>query len=55
MGPDEIHPQGLRALVDEVSEPLSIIFEKSGQVPTDWNRESIAPIFKKGKKEGLGS
>lgn len=58
MGPDEIHPQGLRALVDEVSEPLSIMFEKSwqsGQVPTDWKRESIAPIFKKGKKESLGN
>lgn len=55
MGPDEIHPQGLRALVDKVSEPLSIIFEKSGQVPTDWNRESIVLIFKKGKKEGLRS
>lgn len=53
MGPDEIHPRGLRALVDEVSEALSIIFEKSwqaGQVPTEWKRESIVLIFKKGGK-----
>lgn len=58
MGPDEIHKQGLSALMDEVSQPVSIVFEKSwqsGQVPTDCKRESIFPIFKKGKEEGLGN
>lgn len=40
-------------LVDEITNPLSIIFEtlwQSGEVPTDWERVNKNPVFKKRKK-----
>jgi len=58
VGPDGMHPRVLRELTDVVAEPLSIIFERSwrtGEVPEDWRKASVTPIFKKCKKEDPGN
>ncbi|KFQ44996.1 LINE-1 reverse transcriptase, partial [Nestor notabilis] len=58
VGPDEIHTQVLKELVNEVAKPLSIIFEKSwqsGEVPDEWKKGNITLIFKKGKTEDPGN
>jgi len=58
MGPMELHPQVRRELEDEVAKQLSTIFAKSWQsseLPTNWKRGNITPIFKKGKKEDMGN
>ncbi|CAM4582215.1 unnamed protein product [Caretta caretta] len=58
MGPDELHPRVLKELAAVIAEPLAIIFENSwqtGEVPDDWKKANVVPIFKKGKKEDHGN
>ncbi|CAM4703397.1 unnamed protein product, partial [Lepidochelys kempii] len=58
MGPDALHPRVLKELADVIAEPLAIIFENSwlsGEVPGDWKKAIVVPIFKKGKKEDPGN
>uniref|UniRef100_A0A8C2SUF7 Reverse transcriptase domain-containing protein n=1 Tax=Coturnix japonica TaxID=93934 RepID=A0A8C2SUF7_COTJA len=58
MGPDGVHPRVLKELAEVVAEPLSIIFEKlwlSGEVPDDWRKGHVTPIYKKGSREDLGN
>ncbi|KAK4810736.1 hypothetical protein QYF61_007710 [Mycteria americana] len=58
MGPDEIHPRVLKELAEELTKPLSIIYQQSwltGEVPADWRLANVTPIFKKGWKEDPGN
>ncbi|KAK4810884.1 hypothetical protein QYF61_013292 [Mycteria americana] len=58
MGPDEIHPRVLKELAEVLTKPLSIIYQQSwltGEVPIDWRLANVTPIFKKGRKEDLGT
>ncbi|CAM4572640.1 unnamed protein product [Lepidochelys kempii] len=58
MGPDVLHPRVLKELANVIAEPLAIIFEnswRSGEVPDDWKKANVVPIFKKGKKEDPGN
>ncbi|KFV78523.1 hypothetical protein N308_05958, partial [Struthio camelus australis] len=58
MGPDGMHPRVLRELADVITRPLSIIMERSwrsGELPEDWKKANVTPVFKKGKKEEPGN
>jgi len=48
----------LRELGDVIAKPLSTIFERSwrtGEMPEDWRKANVTPVFKKHKKEDLGN
>ena len=48
----------LRVLKEVAEEQLSIIFLKSwetGEVPDDWRKANVVPVFKKGKQEEPGN
>jgi len=58
MEPDGIHPSVLRELAEELTKPLSIIYQQfwlPGEVPGDWNFASVTPIYKKGWREDPGN
>jgi len=48
----------LRDLVDVIARPLSIIFERSwktGEVPKEWKKSNVTPVYKKDKIEDPGN
>jgi len=58
MGPDGVHPRVLREMANVVAEPLSIIFERSwrtGEVPEDWRKANVTPIFKNARRKTQGT
>ncbi|GAB0188829.1 mitochondrial enolase superfamily member 1 [Grus japonensis] len=58
MGPDNIHTRVLRRLADIFVRRFSIIFEelwRSGDIPEDWKKVYVTPIYKKGLKEDPGN
>ncbi|KGL76667.1 RNA-directed DNA polymerase from mobile element jockey, partial [Tinamus guttatus] len=58
MGPDGMHPRVLWKLAEVIAKLLSIIFERSwrtGEMPEDWKKANVTPVFKKGRKEDPGN
>ena len=54
MGPDGVHPSVLKELAEVGAKPLSVIFGKSwlsGEVPGNWKKGHVTPMYKKGNKE----
>ena len=57
-GPDNIHNRILQELVNEISQPLAHLFNKSmlsGVVCDSWKEANVTPIFKKGDKKKPGN
>ena len=53
VGPDEIRPIVLKELRSEIAPIIQLIFERSlatGEVPSDWTKANVSPIFKKDDK-----
>lgn len=54
MGSDKMHPSLLKEVADVVAEPLSVIYEKMwllSEVPRDWRKGNVTPIFKTERKD----
>ena len=57
-GPDNISAKILKTAVHEIAQPLQLIFNESlrtGQVPLDWKKAEVVPIFKKGTRGDPGN
>jgi hypothetical protein len=57
-GPDEIGPRVLQELENEIAPALVMIFRNSlstGEIPADWKRAKVTPIFKNGSKSDPGN
>ncbi|PKU46975.1 rna-directed dna polymerase from mobile element jockey-like [Limosa lapponica baueri] len=51
-------PTSAEGAAEVIAGPLSTIFERSwrtGEVPEDWRKANVIPVFKKDKKKDLGN
>lgn len=58
VGSDYMHRRVLKEPNERVAKPHSLIFTTlwlSGEVPSDYKKGNINPIFKKGRREDLGN
>ncbi|KAJ7423559.1 hypothetical protein BTVI_09383 [Pitangus sulphuratus] len=58
VGPDGIHPRVLMELAEELTKPLSVIYQQCQlprEVPFDWKLANGMPICKEGWKEDPGN
>jgi len=56
--PDRMHPEVLRELAHAIARTLFIIFGRSWgmrEVPEDWKKGNVIPVFKNCEKEELGN
>ena len=52
-GPDAVHPRILKELADLIAEPLTFLLNKTleqNDIPADWKKAYVSPIFKKGAR-----
>ena len=52
-GHDSIKPLDIKQLKLEIAPVISLLFEKTlqtGQLPSDWKKAQVCPLFKKGDK-----
>ena len=52
-GPDELSPRLLKLVAEELAPALAFLYQQSintGQVPEDWRKAIVTPIYKKGPK-----
>ncbi len=57
-GPDGLTPRVLKEFEAQLAKPLEILFNKSiqtGEIPEDWRKANVTPIFKKGTKGDPGN
>ena len=57
-GPDELSPQLLKLVAEELDPALTMIFQQShdlSSTPRDWNSAIVTPIYKKGLKSDPSS
>ena len=57
-GPDNISPRVLKELAEQLSKPLSELFQHSittGDVPHQWKKATVAPVFKKGDRNSAAN